>query len=455
MRIPQSPPKFDVFETMSADKMRQVFTSVSSHLVGGVYMHWNKLRYHEPPEGLTHEEWWQGVKFRRVTQYKPLPLEDKEGNSFKYMTGDPITELIHKIDLGGGGHIAMPEQIINPDTRDQYYVSSLIEEAITSSQLEGATTTRPIAKEMIKTGRPPRDKSETMILNNYKAMKRIGQLRDKPLTKELVFELHQIVTDKTLDDSTAAGRFRRTDEKVCVSDDYGVVYHVPPGATQLDWRMDALCAFANGETPEWFLHPLLRAIILHFWLSYDHPFVDGNGRAARALFYWSMLRRGYWLCEFISISHIIRKAPIKYGRAFLYTETDDNDLTYFILYHLGVIQRAIQGLHDYIKQKTQELRRVESKLRGIEVLNHRQRALISHALRHPGTKYTVQSHQTSHNVVYETARSDLTDLRDKKLLQGAKVGKTWYFIAEPGLEERLARLSVFPAGPPTALQPPF
>ena len=95
-------------------------------------------------------------------------------------------------------------------------------------------------------------------------------------------------------------------------------------------RMGLMCDFANSKTPEGFVHPVLRSIILHFWLAYDHPFVDGNGRVARALFYWSMLRHGYWLFEFVSISQIILKAPVKYGRAFLYTETDDNDLTYFI-----------------------------------------------------------------------------------------------------------------------------
>ena len=428
------------------DFMR-VIGKVPDHLVGKRYMHWHKLRYHPAPEGITVQEWWQGIKFRRRLQYKKVPLEDKEFKNFQYVYDDPIPEIIHAIDLGGGGHIAMPEQITNSDTRDQYYVSSLIEEAITSSQLEGATTTRPIAKEMIRTGRPPRDRSETMILNNFKAMKRIGQLKNQPLTKELVFELHRIVTNDALDDPTAAGRFRRADEEVSVQGDYGEVFHVPPHARQLDDRMEALCEFANGVTPEGFLHPIIRSIILHFWLSYDHPFVDGNGRTARALFYWSMLRRGYWLCEFISISHIIRKAPVKYGRAFLYTENDDNDLTYFILYHLSVITKAIKQLHEYIKKKTQELRAVESQLKGIEVLNHRQRAVVGHAIRHPNTKYTVQSHQTSHNVAYETARSDLMDLRDKGLLQGAKVGKTWYFLPEQGLEERLAKLSVFSSGP--------
>jgi Fic family protein len=222
---------------------------------------------------------------------------------------------------------------------------------------------------------------------------------------------------------------------------YNEVFHKPPPAEQLEERMAAMCDFANGETPGEFLHPVLRSIVLHFWLAYDHPFLDGNGRVARALFYWSMLRHQYWLFEFISISQIILTAPIKYARAFLYTETDENDLTYFIIQQLDVIRRAMQELHSYIERKTTALRAVENRLRGITVLNHRQQALIGHALRHPHQRYTFRAHQMSHHVVYQTARTDLLDLEGRGLLTGRKIGKTWHFTPAKDLEDRLSRLS--------------
>src|SRR5437773_5756577 len=114
--------------------------------------------------------------------------------------------------MGAGTAIGVPEPITNPQTKDKYLIRSLMEEAITSSQLEGATTTRQVAKEMIRTGRAPRDRSEQMILNNYHTMSRIGKLRNALMTPELVFEIHRLVTVETLDDPTAAGRLRRGDE---------------------------------------------------------------------------------------------------------------------------------------------------------------------------------------------------------------------------------------------------
>ena len=418
-----------------------VYSEVVKVSTGGKYLHWDKLRHYSPPEGLSHEEWWLAIKIQRRSGYKPVGLTDTKGRMFQYMVTDPIPKILHRIDQGAGGFVQMHEQIINPDMRDQYYVNSLINEAITSSQLEGAATTHKIAKEMIQTDRRPRDRSEQMILNNFKTMQRINKIKAQPLTKDLVFEIQRLVTESTLDDFSGSGRFRNEDEQIVVGDMYNEVFHTPPAAGELEERMEAMCEFANDNSSGLFVHPVVRSIILHFWLAYDHPFVDGNGRTARALFYWSMLKHGYWLFEFISISQVILNAPAKYGRAFLYTETDDNDLTYFILYHLKVIDKAIVELHDYIERKTRRLKELEQHLHGIEKFNYRQRTIIAHALRHPNYRYTIKSHQISHNIVNQTARTDLLDLHESGLFTVRKIGRTRYFTPVGDLEARLVGLS--------------
>jgi Fic family protein len=271
-------------------------------------------------------------------------------------------------------------------------------------------------------------------------MQHIREIKDRPLSPELVFELHRRVTDGTLKDPSMAGRFRRPDEPVVVGDDERT-YHRPPVAEELEARMTAMCDFANGKIPDYFIHPVLRSIVLHFWLAYDHPFIDGNGRTARTLFYWSMLHHGFWLFEFVSISRILRAAPSKYGTAFLYTETDDNDLTYFILHQLEVIRRAVKELDEYLARKAEKDRALQQRLRGIDVFNHRQRALLGHALRHPHSQYTIKGHQTFHDVVYETARTDLLQLAEQGILDARKIGKVWYYTPADNLGAKLAALS--------------
>jgi len=429
LRKPKHPPSVD---EISHDKLLRALAAEDP----AGYPHWDKLRWLRPPEGLTTEEWWLGIKLRRRAERKMVPLFDVASHDFGFSTPDPIPRMIHQIDLASGGRVEMPDQITNPATRDRYYIASLVQEAITSSQLEGAVTTRELAKELLRTGRPPRDEGEQMILNNYETMKRLSRIKDQYLTPELVDQIHGWIARSTLADPDDEGRRRSADRDVDVADIYNEVYHIPPPADELDERMEALCAFANGRTPDAFVHPVIRAIILHFWLAYDHPYVDGNGRTARALFYWSMLKHGYWLFEFISISQVILDAPKQYYRAFLYTESDENDLTYFILHQLRVIDRAIGKLHEYIAKKTREVQAVERLIRTSS-LNHRQRALLSHALRHPDQPYTTQSHQGSQRVSYQTARNDLVDLQNRGLLTSSKIGKTDYFRAVPSLAEKL------------------
>ena len=443
MRIPRKPPDLvSLMQRIAADRERlNRFVTTTAGRASDRYLRWDELRHRKAPHGLTHEEWWVAEKLSRMVSAQPIPLRDASQAPFRYSMPTTVQELLHRIDLGAGGRVGMPAEITSPETRDQYYVASLIEEAITSSQLEGASTTRQVAKEMLRTGRAPADRSERMILNNYRAMQAIRHHRDAPLSADLLLDIQHSVTRGTLDDDTGAGRLRHPDERINVVDQReGVVLHTPPPAGELPERVQAMCDFANhtGGHAQPFLHPVVRSIILHFWLAYDHPFVDGNGRTARALFYWSMLRHGYWLVEFLTISQIIRRAPAKYARAFLYTETDDNDLTYFIAYHLGILDRALAALNEYVARKTEQRQHLESVVLGLADLNHRQHALLGHALRHPNYRYTIEEHRMWHGVVYQTARADLLELADLELLDSRKIRNRWHF--SPGHDlERIAQ----------------
>jgi Fic family protein len=438
-RLPPTPPEFHAIlsQIVSSDAFRlsQVLRSVDGPLVDGKYLHWDKVRYRKPPADLTLDEWWLALKANR-RHHLTVPLVDRRGRPFTSSQAQLLSSL-HQIDLGAGGQIGIPDHVLNTQTRDSYVARSLVEEAFTSSQLEGAASTRAIAKELVRKERLPRTPGERMILNNYRTMERIRDLKAADLTPDLVFEIHRIVTEDTLEDDSAGGRLRRDDEHRVVADDYGTIFHNPPPAGELRDRMALMCDFANDRAAEPFVHPVIRSMVLHFWLAYDHPFVDGNGRTARALFYWSMLRRGYWLVEFISISSIILRAPVQYLEAFLHTETDSNDLTYFLIYHAGVVQRALDELSSYIRNRTQELAELQANMRGLGSLNYRQRELIRHALRHPGTRYTVESHRASHGISQPTAREDLLDLTQQGLLKQSQMGRAHIFIAAGDLEERL------------------
>jgi Fic family protein len=435
-----SPPDWMPLIVGTADRINAILNAKAPG-----YPHWDKLRHLDAPDGLTHKQWWAGLKFGRLQGRREIPLADPAGRSFSYTTPDAALRRLHLVDQRCAGEIRMPEVVTaDAQAKQQYLVNSLMEEAIRSSQLEGASTSRRAAKELLRTGRPPKDRSERMIVNNYIAMQYMREQMGDRLTPPDVLELQRILTTGTLDDPDASGRLQTPDEdRVVVVDRIdGGVLHRPPPAEQLPDRLQALCDFANGDSDDedTFIHPVVRAILLHFWLAYDHPFIDGNGRTARVLFFWSLRTKGYWLVEYLSISKILREAPGKYNRAFLLTETDDGDTTYFLLHQLEVIERAIEQLHKYLRRKVAEVRDVEQLLRGSGGFNHRQTALLSGALRNADHVYTFASHAKSHNVTHETARTDLRDLADRGLMDTERAGRQYNFRPATDLTARLKAL---------------
>jgi Fic family protein len=441
MEMPLQPPDIkEVLQKLVAlgvDAVTAAFQTTVGAEVEGKYLHWDQLRHRTPPSGLAPDVWWLLIDTARTATRVALPLQEAAERTFGVSNPDSVRRLVYTIDRDASGRIELPAPVLNAATRDRYVVAGLIEEAITSSQLEGASTTRGVAKEMLRTGRPPRTTDEKMIANNYRAMEWAREHRNSPPTTELILELHRIVTEDTLDELDAGGRFRRHDEPIRVVDhDSGEVVHMPPPASELAERMTALCVFAAGATPTGFVHPVVRAILTHFWLAFDHPFVDGNGRTARALFYWQMLREGYWLVEFVSISRLLRKAPAQYARAFLHAETT-RDATYFVLHQLETLRCAIDDMFAYVKRKAAAARSVEAELRAGADVNHRQLDLLARLLRDPDAAITIEAHQRTHGVVYETARGDLRELEQRGWLIKHKVGRTFSYHPARDLERRL------------------
>jgi Fic family protein len=444
MKLPVPPPSLNSLFDRHRKELSEILALRVGPEVDGAYETWDHLRHLTPPNGLSVEQWWLGIKLARQSLARTLPLVEKSGHPFSVVLSDSLQRRLFLVARDAAGALRGTDALPSDVARERYLVRSLIEEAMTSSQLEGAATTTLVAKEMLKSGREPRDYGERMIVNNFQTMRELKRWVGKPLSPSTIFEIHRMLTDGTLRDPESAGRFRTADEDIVVDDETGRVLHVPPPAAELPQRMEALCAFANqGDEEGEFLHPVVRSILIHFMIGYDHPFVDGNGRTARALFYWSMLNRGFWMTEYLSISSILKRAPGQYVRSYLHTECDGGDTTHFVSHQLDVLLLAIDGVHTYIARKQQAHQEAETLLkpgsRLARRLNHRQRALLLNAVRHPGKTFTIAVHQREHGVAYETARSDLLDLVDAKLMRNYRQGKQWVFHAVPDLGVRLKK----------------
>jgi Fic family protein len=448
MKIPLRPPPVNQIVRVLAEENTRRLAELLLMDIGpeqnGNYFHWDQLRHRQPPEGLSHEEWWLLIKKARGANKKVIGLEDPHNNKFSFTLTEALHKKLSQMDRDAAGAIATDAPVVTGENRERYITRSLFEEAITSSQLEGASTTTRVAKKMLHSRRKPRNRSEQMIMNNYRAMSFVRDHRQEPLSENFLLELHSIVTYDTMDDPSTSGRWRKANEHIHVTDNRdGTILYTPPHADQIPDRMKKLIKYANSDFGESFIHPIIQAVILHFMLSYEHPFTDGNGRIARALFYWFMSCNEYWLIEFISISKVIKQSPTKYARAFLYVETDENDLTYFLHQQFDVIIASISSLYNYLSKKASEIQETKQLLLGpIQArLNYRQTALISHALKHPNNLYEIQSHRSSHGITYETARTDLLSLEKLGLLTKSKRGNAFVFQSPSNLSERITKLN--------------
>jgi len=178
-------------------------------------------------------------------------------------------------------------------------------------------------------------------------------------------------------------------------------------------------------------------------IAYIHPFGDGNGRTARAIFYWSILRSGdYWLFEYASISKFIKEKRGAYDKAFIYTETDDFDLTYFIYNQVETIEKAVTSLYAYIDRKRDEFYEFmnwmsRSPLAKTLIRGHLE--ILKEALKSPGKEFTAKQVAIDFGVTENTARNYLAFLvaKDLLVLAQSKRGKARIYIAPANLKARL------------------
>jgi len=428
MKVPNNPPNVrNILEKSSG----QVFKLLNDKTVYDFvikcnqdYIHWDKLRYKEVPNKTNPEYIWALIKIFRSQQFKPIKFNDWV---FKYLLFDDAQRKLHLMDKGAAGHLETDLRSVNTEGRSRYIISSLMEEAIASSQLEGAATTRKIAKEILRQKKKPRNYSEQMIINGYETIQKITKMKDISLTPEIILELHKNITKDTLKDKNDEGRFRDNNE-IVVGDplEYKKIYYTPPDYKKINGLMEEFCEFASNDKGA-FIHPVIKGIILHFLIGYIHPFNDGNGRTARTIFYWYMLSRGYWLFEYMSISRIILRSKTRYGLSYLHTETDENDLTYFIIYNLNAIEEALYDMEAYINKKQKEYSEALDLIKSIKDINLRQAEILKSFMRNPEKNFVIKEIMTTYNVAYDSARNDLLHLAELGYLEKIKIKNKFIF----------------------------
>lgn len=395
------------------------------------YLYWDKVKYQELPEWInSHNELWGLIKFTRNLNYKGA-VKTEEGKEFRFWELTFSKELLHELDKNASWIFSVSTE----SDRKMFVANGMLEEAISSSQLEWAATTTKNAKEMIQNKRKPRTVDEQMIYNNYEAMMYIkNDLVNKKLEVSDILYLQSLLTENTLENKEEVWRFRKDEDEIIVEFKWKEA-HAPMEAKKMRSELDRLINFANNEWEFWvFVHPVIRAIIIHFWIGYLHPFCDGNGRTARALFYWYVLKNDYFGFSYMPLSTAIKNSKIEYAQSYIYTEQDDLDLNYFINYNLRKIKISLERFQKNIKNKFKEQVKWMKSL-GHLWINDRQMKLISYFLNNKDSYTTATIHEKYYNISKKTSISDLKDLEKKGLIYSLKSGRNINYFPVDNLDE--------------------
>ncbi len=368
------------------------------------YAYWDKVKY-LAPAGTDSRVLWQTVKLQRMLNARTVTFGRY---TFRFTITERMLVLLHEFDMNMGGNLGT-QNLIPEDDRNFYLVSSIMEEAIASSQMEGASTTRKVAKEMLRKQQKPKDKGQQMIVNNYATIRYLAEHRDDGFSVSKLLEIHRLISAKTLDNHDEEGSIRQDDNVVVMNDITGDIVHMPPRHEEMDQLLKELCEFANNDDPDEFIHPIVKGIIIHFMLAFIHPFSDGNGRTARSLVYWYLIKKGYWLTEYLSISRIIYKNKNQYEKTFIYTENDNNDLSYFILFNLVTMKKAYEELKTYLQRKISERNSITT-VTHIDGISLRQSHIVNIIKDNPDGIITVKEISTRFSITEKTARADLRNL---------------------------------------------
>lgn len=390
------------------------------------YLHWDKIKRKSWLPEVSDSKAWAMIKFFRGGRDTPITAE-----SYRQFNRTPCVhydEILHNFTHNLSGNLIGNAQIMNDKEKREYITRGLIEEAIASSQLEGANTTRKYALKMITEGLQPQDKSQRMIINNYRAMQKIEQhYKNEPLSLSIIHDLHQ--TDGVMDQGIA-GEFRTDDDDIVINgpDNDGKIAFTPPKMNFIHKEIMRLIDFANDVLETDFVHPVMKAIMLHFWIGYLHPYSDGNGRLARALFYWYLLRNGYWAFAFLPISEAIKKSPVQYGWAYIYSKQDDYDLTYFIDYNLRKILQAQNSFDQYVQKKKKEHEITLQAAKTIDFLNTRQLKIVQFLKSNKNQATNVSGVSSIFGVSQMTAIRDLKDMEARGLITPKRKGKNIFYF---------------------------
>lgn len=398
------------------------------------YIHWDKFRDMQLPEPENRMDIWAKVLAEREQGfYRRLSFSSF---NIKWWISNSLEAQLHKLDIGLAGGRDL-QVLLQPKHIHRHKTNALLDESIASAQLAGVAVSKKAAKEMLLKKRAPQDVNEQVCVNIYRALQLAYAKKEENLSMDLLLQLHQTLTRDTIK-FKGIGQYRTNNKTDLSAIDVSAGYK-PVDVVYIPSIVEQLIELYNNDTVPYFIHPLVKACLIHYVITTARPFKDGNGRIARLLAQMYLLKKAYWVAEFMSVSNVVSKFRQQYHRTFSQAQTDDNNAGYFIQFYIQSIQMAFKSLRDFALRINKE--KVEKPEQKIPGYNERQTTVLQW-LKEDGAKVvTIRELRSVYGVSKETARTDLTALVEKGWIKYYHINKkTYAFVKDEGFDEQLTTI---------------
>jgi Fic family protein len=321
--------------------------------------------------------------------------------------------------------------------REEAVLRTLTEDVLKSSEIEGEI----LDKEQVRSSIARRLGMDAAALPSadrdvegvVEMMLDATQKYEEPLTRDRLFAWHASLfpTGRSGMRKIVVGAWReeKSGPMQVVSGPHGRerIHYEAPTAGRLDTEMQTFLDWFNGEDDS---DLVLKAALAHLWFVTIHPFEDGNGRVARAIADMSLARSEESSQRFYSMSAQIRLERNAYYDILESTQKDDLDITPWMEWFLGCLDRAIAGAE---KTLAIVFKKADFwKKHSAASLNDRQRDIIDRLLDGIDGKLTSSKWAIIEKCSPDTALRDIADLIERGLLKKDEGGgrSTSYSLAD-------------------------
>jgi Fic family protein len=310
-------------------------------------------------------------------------------------------------------------------TRTVHYGTKIEGNDLTEEQAQQVVRLNDVADthEVIKrTGIMARERDIQEVINYRNVMAWIDRQQtpqfNKVFTEDTLKTIHKLTVDRLVDEEYQ-GKFR--DKQVILRSPVGDVVFRPPVSVEIPYLIADFFTWSHSDAATR-LHPVIRAAITHYQLVYIHPFIEGNGRTARAMAMLQLYSLGYDFKRFFSIEQYFDSDVQAYYQALLSVQhTPNSDMSYWLEYFCYGLAIEI----DKVKQQVLKLSR-DLKLKkelGTQVALSERQILLLELFHQQETVTSDDMQRVLPNISVDTILRDVKDLIKKGVIEKRGVTK--------------------------------